>query len=69
MRQEVCKLSPLNLMTPGVSVDLEGSFAYDHASQQSVFFEAGSTREQRILLASTTQTFRNNGDPYDSDQD
>ena len=69
MQQKSLKLSPLHIMTPGVVVNIAGSVKYDHGSQQSTFLEDSGERIQDILLASTTQTFRNSGVPYDSDQD
>jgi len=61
--------SPLDIsVSPKVVMDSYKT-EYDHNKQQSYssFIEKGTIKS--ILAASTTQTYRTNGTPYDNDND
>jgi len=62
-------LSPLDVATPPSVIFSSTKLCYDHSKQQTYFSEIKDGVIQSVLMASSTQTFRNNGEPYDNDQD
>ena len=61
--------SPMDLASPSLIVSITEKISYDHASQKAFSIEIDEGEMRHVLMASTTQTYRNNGQAYDNDQD
>lgn len=61
--------SPMDLASPSLMVNITEKIAYDHVSQKAFSIGIDEEEMRHVLMASTTQTYRNSGQPYDNDQD
>jgi hypothetical protein len=62
-------LSPLDVAIPPSVIFSSTKLCYDHARQQTYFSEIKDGLICSELMAQSTQTYRNDGTPYDADQD
>ena len=62
-------LSPLDVAISPSVIFSSTKLCYDHSKQQTYFSEIKDGVIKSVLMATSTQTFRNDGSPYDSDQD
>ncbi len=62
-------ISPIDVAISPTVIFGSTKLCYDHDKQQSYSSEINDGMIKSELMATSTQTFRNNGTPYDSDND
>ncbi len=62
-------VSPMDIAIPPRVIQIDCALQYDHLTQQTYFDHIENGTFTSILAASSTQTYRNNGQAYDNDQD
>jgi hypothetical protein len=62
-------VSPMDIAVPPRVIQIDHVLQYDHSTQQTYFDHIENGAFTSILAASSTQTYRNNGQAYDNDQD